>query len=70
VSTFDHFDDDANLTDGNTQTNYETAGEVPGIDSNHTDDRLCTLSGVWISGFAKPLRHDHILASDLIEIAT
>lgn len=46
VSTFDHFDDDANLIGGNTETNYETSGDVPGIDTPPVDD-LAVLVHRW-----------------------
>jgi esterase/lipase superfamily enzyme len=45
VTTFDHFDDDARLTEGNTTTNYETNGEVPGIDTRSVDDMTVFIHG-------------------------
>ena len=45
VTTFDHFDDDAELTDGNTETNYETSGDVPGTDTDSVSDLLVFVHG-------------------------
>jgi hypothetical protein len=45
VTTFDHFDDNARLTAGNTTTNYETNGEVPGLDTQSVDDMTVFIHG-------------------------
>ncbi|MEM4781529.1 MAG: alpha/beta hydrolase [Halalkalicoccus sp.] len=45
VSTFGHFDDDARLTGGNTTTNYDTSGDVPGIDAPPVGDLTVFVHG-------------------------
>lgn len=45
VTTFGHFDDDARLTEGNTTTNYETSGDVPGVDGPPVDDLTVVVHG-------------------------
>jgi hypothetical protein len=45
VTTFGHFDDNAELTDGNTETNYETSGDVPGTDTDSVSDLLVFVHG-------------------------
>ncbi|MCH7660965.1 MAG: alpha/beta hydrolase [Euryarchaeota archaeon] len=61
VTTFDHFDNDANLTDGNTETNYETSGDVPGIDAEHVADLTVLVHG-W-----RPTQNDEEAREDNAE---
>jgi hypothetical protein len=61
VTTFDHFDDNATLTEGNTETNYETSGDVPGIDTSPTDDLVILVHG-W-----RPTQNDEEAREDNAE---
>ncbi|WP_129115263.1 alpha/beta hydrolase [Halegenticoccus tardaugens] len=45
ISTREHFDDDANLTAGNTATNYDTTGNVPGVDVGCVGDLAVFVHG-------------------------
>jgi esterase/lipase superfamily enzyme len=45
ITTVDHFDDDARLTGDNTTTNYETTGEIPGINTCPVDDLTVFIHG-------------------------
>lgn len=53
VSTRGHFDiswGEEHLTDGNTETNYETNGKIPGLDTDSSPDELV----LFIHGYNAP----------------
>ncbi|SIQ92384.1 Alpha/beta hydrolase of unknown function [Haladaptatus litoreus] len=45
VSTRGHFNDDGNLVSGETQTSYDTTGDVPGVDTGCVNDLTVFIHG-------------------------